>query len=251
MTQYGTWLSYSGAARIELAVILLAAAGGVAYLGTRWRTPRRLPRPGPKLMTAMLTAWVLAIAAFLGCLAAYVHQERLDHLARAAPSDPIAPVTGLGVVIVFLVVLNASPDRPVVRVGSAIIGALAAPMIFELPFDLIVMARIYPPVPPDPTLYRALFFVPLFAIEITTLSLLAWSPMVRLRRASFLSFALMLAVFAAWALSGFGYPSAPLPITLNVVSKILAFVTALTLFLPQRDRVLAAGARTPAAGALK
>jgi hypothetical protein len=113
------------------------------------------------------------------------------------------------------------------------------------------MARIYPPVPPDPTLYRALFFVPLFAIEITTLSLLAWSPMVRLRRASFLSFALMLAVFAAWALSGFGYPSAPLPITLNVVSKILAFVTALTLFLPQRDRVLAAGARTPAAGALK
>jgi hypothetical protein len=61
----------------------------------------------------------------------------------------------------------------------------------------------------------------------------------------------MLGVFAVWALSGFGYPSAPLPITLNVVSKILAFVTALTLFLPQRDRVLAAEARTPAASALK
>ena len=42
----------------------------------------------------------------------------------------------------------------------------------------------------------------------------------------------MLAVFAVWALFGFGYPSAPLPIALNVVSKILAFVTALTLFLP-------------------
>jgi hypothetical protein len=32
-------------------------------------------------------------------------------------------------------------------------------------------------------------------------------------------------------LFGFGYPSAPLPYTLNVVSKLLAFVTTLTLFL--------------------
>jgi hypothetical protein len=44
----------------------------------------------------------------------------------------------------------------------------------------------------------------------------------------------MLAVFAVWALPGFGYPSAPLPYALNVLSKILAFVTALSLFLPQR-----------------
>ncbi len=33
---------------------------------------------------------------------------------------------------------------------------------------------------------------------------------------------------------GFGYPSAPLPTGLNIASKILAFITALTLFLPQR-----------------
>jgi len=58
--------------------------------------------------------------------------------------------------------------------------------------------------------------------------------MVRLSRATFWSFALMLAVFAVWALSGFGYPSAPLPTALNIVSKILAFVTVLTLFLPQQ-----------------
>jgi hypothetical protein len=44
----------------------------------------------------------------------------------------------------------------------------------------------------------------------------------------------MLGVWAAWALTGFGYPSAPLPIALNIASKILAFVTAFTLFLPQR-----------------
>ena len=81
---------------------------------------------------------------------------------------------------------------------------------------------------------RALFFAPLFLIEITTLSLLTLSPMVKLPKATFFSFAAMLAVFAVWSLSGFGYPSAPLPYALNVLSKILAFVTALSLFLPQR-----------------
>ena len=109
-------------------------------------------------------------------------------------------------------------------------------MIFELPFDLIVMARTYPPIPPDPALYRALFFVPLFLIEITTLLLLRLSPMVRLTRATFFSFALMLGVFAVWALSGSGYPSAPPLTALNIASKILAFVTALTLFLPSGPR---------------
>jgi hypothetical protein len=135
---------------------------------------------------------------------------------------------------VFVIILTRSTPGFGTRLLSAAIGAMAAPMIFEFPFDLIVMARTYPPIPPDPALYRALFFVPLFLIEITTLLLLRLSPMVRLTRATFFSFALMLGVFAVWALSGFGYPSAPLPITLNVVSKILAFVTLLTLFLPQR-----------------
>ena len=107
-------------------------------------------------------------------------------------------------------------------------------MIFEFPFDLIVMARTYPPLPPDPALYRVLFFIPLFLVEFTTLALLTLSPMVRLSRATFFIFALMLAVFAAWALSGFAYPSASVPFALNVLSKILAFVATLNLFLPQR-----------------
>jgi len=59
--------------------------------------------------------------------------------------------------------------------------------------------------------------------------------MVRLTRATFFSLALMLGVFAVWALSGFGYPSAPVPTTLNVVSKLLAFAAVLTLFFPQRS----------------
>jgi hypothetical protein len=60
--------------------------------------------------------------------------------------------------------------------------------------------------------------------------------MVRLSRATFFSLALMLAVFAVWALPGFGYPSSPVPYALNVISKLLAFVTILTLFLPPARR---------------
>ncbi len=34
MTQYGTWVSYGGAARVGLALVLLAAAAGLAHAGT-------------------------------------------------------------------------------------------------------------------------------------------------------------------------------------------------------------------------
>jgi hypothetical protein len=112
---------------------------------------------------------------------------------------------------------------------------MAAPMIFELPFDLLVMARTYPPIPPYPGLYRALFFLPLFLVEITALSFLPLSPMVRLSRGTFFLFGSMLVVFAAWGLAGFSYPSAALPIAMNVISKLLALGTALSLYLPPQE----------------
>ena len=250
MTTEGAWIGYSGTARIGLAVALLVVAGGVAYAGTRWPGPFQARRPRPAIANLMIAIWILAITSFLVCASVYVHQARHEFPGRTVPTDPITPVTGLGVVAVFVIILIASPYGPVARVGSAAIGALAAPWIFEFPFDLIIVTRTYP-IPPDPALYRALFFVPLFAIALSTLALLTLSPMVRLSRATFWSFAAMLVVFAIWALFGFGYPSAPAPITLNVVSKILAFVTALTLFLPVRNEVSAGSPQSGAAQVVK
>ena len=236
MTQYGTWVSYSGDARIWLAIGLLAVAGGATLTGIRLPLPVRATRPGPAGRVAMILAWVASIAAFLVCLVIYARQyvHAYGPKAIAPPTDRVAPVTLLAVAVVFIIIISRRSPGWRTRLASGAIGALAAPWIFELPFDLIVMDRTYPPIPPDPAAYRALFFVPLFLIAITTLLLLRLSPMVRLTRATFFSFALMLGVFAVWALSGFGYPSAPLPTALNIASKILAFVTALTLFLPQR-----------------
>jgi hypothetical protein len=232
MTQYGTWVSYSGDARIELAVGLVAVAGGVTYAGTRLARPARFTtRIGQLGMFSLITAWCVAIVAWLVCVSFYIKQYIHDYpKVSAAPKDPITLVTFSAAVVVFVIIVTRKTPSRRTRIASAAFGAMAAPMIFEFPFDLIVMARTYPPVVPDPAAYRALFFVPLFGIEVLTLALLRLSPMVRLTRYTFFSFALLLAVFAVWALEGFSYPSGPLPIALNVISKILAFVTILTTF---------------------
>jgi hypothetical protein len=259
MTQYGTWVSYSGVARIELAIALAAVAGGLAYAGTRLPLPTRPTRPARQARAArawraklvfILGAWVLAIAAFLVCFASYARQGRHDYRIGSAPVDHILPVTVFAVFATFVVILVTSGSYgPGTRLASAAVGAIAGPMIFELPFDLIIMTRTYPPLPPDPALYRALFFLPLFLIEITTLSLLTMSPMVKLSRGALFSLAAMLGVFAVWGLFGFAYPSAPVPTALNVLSKLLAFVTVLCLFLPQRDKSSAQDPRPAQQGA--
>lgn len=235
VAQSGTWVGYAGNARIILALVLLAAAVGVAYAGARLRLPFRPAQPGRTARLLMLATWVFAIVAFLVGVISYAEQARQEHLVHAAPADPITPVTAICVVAISIAVfLVGRSHGQRVMLTSAAIAAMAAPMIFEFPFDLIVMARTNPAIPPDPALYRALFFAPLFLVEATTLSLLTFSPMVKVSRAALFSFALMLAVFAAWGLTGFAYPSAPIPFVFNVLSKILAFVAAFCLFLPQR-----------------
>ncbi len=236
MTQYGTWVSYSGTADVALAGVLAVAAAGVAYAGMRLPLPARLPRPGKAARAILLTLWPVSFAAFLAGFSIYaLHAHKVLHLAKATPpADPIDPVSVIcfGALLWFIVLAyNARGWR--VAFGGAVVGALAGWMIFEFPFDLIIMARTYPALPPDPALYRAVFFAPLLLVELTTLARLTLSPVVRPSRATFWCFAAMLAVFAVWALVGFGYPDAAAPLALNVVAKILAFATALTLFLPE------------------
>jgi hypothetical protein len=237
MSRSVTWVSYSGDARIWLTLGLLAAAGGAVMAGLLLPLPIRFTEPGPAGRAATIAAWATSLAAFLVCSAIYIRQliraSQAAGLTVNVPRPPVLPVTLTAATVVFIIIARSSPD-PRNRLASAAIGAMAAPMIFELPFDPLVIPRVHWLVLPDPALYKTLLYTPLLLVEITTLLLLRMSPMVRLTRATFFSFALMLGVWAAWALAGFGYPSAPLPIALNIASKILAFVTALTLFLPQR-----------------
>jgi hypothetical protein len=236
MTQYATWASYSGDARTWLALGLLAAAVGAVLAGLRLPLPVQFNQPGPAGRTALMVAWGTSITALLVCATIYFGQVTAD-IRASGRSEPglrltILPVTLTAAAALFIfIVSRRSPDLPT-RKASAVIGAIAAPMIFELPFDPLVIFRLHRVVPGPPP--WALVYPSLVLVEITTLLLLRLSPMVRLTRATFFSFALMLGVWAAWALAGFGYPSAPLPIALNIASKLLAFAAAVTLFLPQR-----------------
>lgn len=236
-TQHGLWASYSGTGEIALAVVLVGAAAGVAYAGLRLPLPARLRRPGRAAKVSIFTAWLMAIAAFLVCGSLYVlHAEREHVVGHATPTDPITPVTVIGLGLIWFAVMLLHNSRGWrIALGSGLIAALAAPWLFELPFDLIIMTRTAP-LPPDPAAYRILFFAPLLAVAITTLAAATLSPVLRLTRPTFWCFAAMLAVFAVWSLDGFAYPSAPAPIALNVVSKILALAAGFSMFLPERSQ---------------
>jgi hypothetical protein len=211
--------------------------------------PVRLPGPGQIARTVMLVTWGVTVVAFLVCFGTYVHELIQQHLIHSRPRQPVFPITAACMIALFFVIyLMGRSLSQEARLGSAFIGAVTAPMIFEFPFDLIVMTRTYPAVAPDPALYRVLIFVPLFLAEFSTLALLSLSPLVRLSRAACFAFALMLLIFAVWALFGFGYPSSPLPFTFNAVSKVVAFVVGLSLFLPHPGQ---ASTPEPAAAATR
>ena len=227
---------------VALAVVLVAVAAGVAGMGFRLRVPLRLPRPGRTATTVILAAWGTAVLAFLVCLGIYLHELLQQHLIHSRPEQPVFPVTAACMIALFLGIWfigHSLSDE--VRMGSAFIGAIAAPMIFEFPFDLIVMTRTYPAVAPDPAVYRVLFFTPLFLVEFTTLALLSLSPLVRLSRMACFAFALMVLIFAAWARSlESATPPRRFPSRSTQRRTSPSSSSPLCLFLPRRDQI-----RTP------
>ena len=202
MTQYATWASYGGDARIWLALGLLAAGGAAVLAGIRLPLPVRFTQPGPAGRAATITAWATSTAALLVCSAIYIqqvmHDIRASGLEVTGPRLTILPVTLTAAAVLFVIIISRRFPDPQTRLASAAIGAIAAPMIFELPFDPLVIFRVRM-VLPHPPPYLTLMYVPLLLVEITTLLLLRLSPMVRLTRATFFSFALMLGVWAVWA----------------------------------------------------
>jgi hypothetical protein len=232
MSEQGSWRPYAGGGSIALAILLVVAALLVVVAALRLRKPVAPKAPGKFVGVAIVMAWSLAVAMFLVALVAFVLAIVQQEPNVVGPANPISKFTAIAAVIAFIAIWYLTRDAGLrVSVGSAIVGTIAAPMIFELPFDLIVMARVYAPRPAP--LFILLFFLPLFIVEILSIALLALSPRMRLSRRSLLIFAGMLLIFAVWALFGMAYPYAPIPTVLNVASKIVAFAVAVSLFVPQ------------------
>ncbi len=245
MTHYGTWSPYAGSSSIILAVALLIVTSVLIYVAIRFRHLRAVKRPGMFLRVSLVLIWLLSVAMFLLAAGFYALADEQQMIHFTGPMNPILPVTAISALLAFFVIVKLAEKGGFgIAVGSAIIGTIAAPMIFELPFDLIVMWRTYPPTPA--IAFTLLYFYPLFLIEVSSLAMLTFSPYVKLSRATLFLLAGMFLIFAVWALFGFAYPATPIPFTLNVISKILAFATAVSLFLPQEKSAWFANEFVPA-----
>jgi hypothetical protein len=231
MTQEDTWSPYAGSEAVILAVVLLVIAGVLVYLGIRLHRAVGVARPGKVVGGLLVVIWVLSLASFAIAASTYIRALMQQGPLRA-PADPITPITDLSGLVTFIAIAYLSRRHGLkTALGSAIVGTAAAPMIFELPFDLIVMGRTYPPTPA--VQFTLLFFLPLFLVEVSTFGLVTLSPLAKLSRYTLFSLGAMFLVFAVWAWFGFSYPSHPLPLAFNAISKILSFLAAITLFLPQ------------------
>jgi hypothetical protein len=235
----GTWRPYAGIEAVILALVLLAIAGLFAWLGIRLQRPLAPERPGTVVRVLLVVLWLLSIPASGVAIGTY----NQAFLARWGPNpgippNHVSPITDLAVLVTFaLIAIKSRHHGWKIALGSAFICAAAAPLIFELPFDLMVMWRTFPAEPA--TRYTLLYFLPLFMVEVSTFALLTFSPLFRVTERSLFWLAAMFFVFAVWALFGLHYPNLPLPYALNVAGKLLAFVAAITMFWPARARAAA------------
>ena len=240
-TRRTSWVSYGEVEAILLAIALLVVAGGFAYLGKWLRAPLAVTRPGGTAAGFMIVIWLLTIYTVVVATWVYGLQVKQSYPDFVAPRVRVG--TFIYAVVTFFVILYLTRRWGWrIALASAVIGTFAAPMIFEFPFDLIVMARTEPPIPRlHPMLYRQLFFLPLFLVEFSTVSLLTLLPSMRVTAYASYAVAGMFVVFAVWAVFGFAFPTEPLPLALNVVSKILCFVAAIMLFAWRADGATASG----------
>ena len=233
---YGEWIPYSGNGAIILGAVLLAIAGVFILFGSKLENSLRVRTPGRAIGGVLVAAWILSILTWFVNIGIYALQMQQEKLTGTIPDNPITKFTLSFAFLSFLMIFFINREKGwKTAFWSAALAAMAGPMIFELPFDLIVMGRTYPPIPPDPAVLRALFFFPLFLVELTTMSLMFFSPLFRVTKYTLYSLAGMFLVFAIWGFLSFSFAYTTEFLVLNVAAKALAFVSVVTFFLPERN----------------
>jgi hypothetical protein len=233
---FGEWIPYSGNGAIILGVVLLVIAGVFTLFGLKLESSLRVKMPGKAIAGVLVAVWILSILTFFVNVGVYSILLQQAKFTGTIPNNPITKFTLSFAFLSFLMIFFINRKKGgKVAFWSAAVAAMAGPMIFELPFDLIVMGRTYPPIPPDPAVLRALFFFPLFLIELTTMSLLFFSPLFKVIKYTLYSLAGMFLVFAIWGFLSFSFAYTTEFLILNVAAKALAFVTVVTLFLPEKN----------------
>ena len=148
------------------------------------------------------------------------------------PKNPITLFTVVFAIVACVLIFIWTRKRHGWKIAllSGIAGAGAGPVMFEFPFDWIIMWNLAVPAPV--LVYRWLYFIPLFMFIFATLALCTLTPAARLRKQTLFALAAMFLIWTGWALTGFGYPAGIVPTAFNVVSKLAAAVAGLMIFLP-------------------
>lgn len=181
-----------------------------------------LPKTGKVTGGIVLVIWAFCILFFLK-----INQIFAKYVGAAPNLGPIFPITILSAIATFAFAAYMSRRGGMISsFGNGFLAFIAGPMVFELPYVLIVM-----PLVKAPLFATILFVSPLFGIIFTTFGLLLLSRKIALTKNSVYSFAAMIFVFALWALDGYAYPTNALTITLNSISKVLGFVCIAALYL--------------------
>jgi hypothetical protein len=216
------WPPYKGWSAIVLALILFTVSAGVLFAARRMRKEIPLPKIGKNSGLVIFIIWAFSILFFLK-----INQIFAKYVGAASNLGPIFPITLLSACATFVyAAYMVRKAGPVSALGNGFLAFIAGPMVFEFPYVLIVIPQVKAPL-----IAQILFLAPLFAIIFTTLALLLLSRRIALTRNSVYSFAAMIFVFGLWALDGYAYPTTPLTITLNGISKVLSFLCITALFL--------------------
>ncbi len=137
-----SWVSYGGGEAILLAIVLLVVAGGFAHAGKRLRAPLRVTRPGGTAATFMIAIWLLALYTVIVATLVYGLKLKQAYPSFVAPRVIVGKFTFVDALVAFFVILYLTRRWGwKIALASAVIGTAAAFLIFEFPFDLIVMMR--------------------------------------------------------------------------------------------------------------
>ena len=141
----GSWKPYTFPQSVILAFILLIVGIGLVFLGRRLKHSIEVPHPGKRLKIAMITVWALLILFILGVIV-------FNRIGRTAIGTgrtgigPIFPITLACAVGAFIYIAYISRhDGILTALGRAFVCAAAGPMVFEFPFDMIVIPQIKAP----------------------------------------------------------------------------------------------------------
>jgi hypothetical protein len=217
------WRASSGSAAVSLGVVLLLVGLGVVLLGTRMREGIRPAVPGTALKVAIVVVWAVTIFLILGIfkqVAALTGQSSLG-------VGPVLPITLASAACAFVAIAYLTRGGgALAALGNGFAGAVAGPIVFELPLLLIITPMVTTKVP-----HPLFSFLDFLVVILATLALPFFSSRFTVNRYSLYLLGGMVIVFAAWALlTGYAPPADPASFGLNAVSKVLGFASVVAGF---------------------